>query len=92
MAKVSVKIPTPMRPLTGGADRVEAEGSTIRDLIDDLETRHPGMKPRLLDDAGKLRRFINLYANQDDIRFLDNLETALGDGDEISVIPAIAGG
>lgn len=92
MAKVIVKIPASMRSLTAGEARVEADGGTIRDVIADLDARHPGLQERLCEDDGKLRRFINLYANQDDIRFLDGLDTAMSDGDELSVIPAIAGG
>lgn len=92
MATVTIKIPTNMRPLTGGADRVPATGQTVDEVITDLDTRHPGLRARLYDEAGGLRRFINIYANEDDIRFLDNLDTALSDGDDLSIIPAIAGG
>ena len=92
MATVSVKIPTPLRKLTGGADRVEAVGETVGAVIENLESQHPGMKSKLVDDKERLRRFINVYANSDDVRFLDGLGTALKDGDELSIIPAIAGG
>jgi molybdopterin synthase sulfur carrier subunit len=88
---VTVRIPTPLRTLTGGADEVAADGGTVGEVIDNLEARHPGMKERLCDDKG-VRRFVNLYANDEDIRFLDNLETALEDGDTLSIVPAIAGG
>lgn len=86
-----VKIPAALRTLTGGADEVKAAGSTVAAVIDDLETRHPGLKDRLLDAKG-LRRFINIYVGEDDVRFTGGLATALKAGDEISIIPAIAGG
>ena len=88
---VTVRIPTPLRTLTGGADEVAADGATVAEVIESLEASHPGMKDRLCDDKG-VRRFVNLYANDEDIRFLDNLETALKDGDTLSIVPAIAGG
>lgn len=88
---VTVRIPTPLRTLTGGADEVPADGGTVGEVIENLEANHPGMKDRLCDDKG-VRRFVNLYANDEDIRFLDNLETALKDGDTLSIVPAIAGG
>jgi molybdopterin synthase sulfur carrier subunit len=88
---VTVRIPTPLRTLTGGADEVPAEGGTVAEVIENLEANHPGMKERLCDDKG-VRRFVNLYANDEDIRFLDNLETTLKDGDTLSIVPAIAGG
>ena len=88
---VTVRIPTPLRTLTGGADEVPADGGTVAEVIDNLEANHPGMKDRLCDDKG-VRRFVNLYANDEDIRFLDNLETTLKDGDTLSIVPAIAGG
>ena len=89
---IQVRIPTPLRKLTGGAESVTGSGATIAALVQDLETRHPGLKERICDDNGKVRRFVNVYVNGDDIRFLDNLETPLKDGDEISIVPAIAGG
>ena len=88
---VTVRIPTPLRTLTGGADEVPADGGTVAEVIENLDANHPGMKDRLCDDKG-VRRFVNLYANDEDIRFLDNLETALKDGDTLSIVPAIAGG
>jgi len=88
---ITVRIPTPLRTLTGGAESVVASGPTVRDLIDDLEAKHPGMKDRLMDDKG-VRRFVNLYLGDEDIRFLDGLETEVRDGEELSIVPAIAGG
>jgi len=89
---VKVRIPTPLRKLTGGADEVAAEGATIGELIDNLEAAHAGLKPRLCDEAGEIRRFVNIYVNDEDVRFLDGRNTALKDGDEVSIVPAIAGG
>lgn len=89
---VNVRIPTPLRTLTGGAETVSADGKTIQALIDNLEALHPGLKDRLVDEKGNVRRFVNLYVGEEDIRFLDGLQTELKDGDEISVVPAIAGG
>jgi molybdopterin synthase sulfur carrier subunit len=88
---VTVRIPTPLRTITGGADEVSAEGRTVGEVIDDLERKHPGIKERLCDDKG-VRRFVNVYANDEDIRFLENLATELRDGDSVSIVPAIAGG
>lgn len=89
---VQVRIPTPLRKFTGGAEAVSANGVTIAAIVQDLESRHPGLKERICDDAGKVRRFVNVYVNGDDIRFINNLDTPLKDGDEISIVPAIAGG
>jgi molybdopterin synthase sulfur carrier subunit len=89
---VKVRIPTPLRKITNGSDEVSAEGSTITTVIDDLEKSYPGLKERICDEEGKLRRFVNLYVNDEDIRFMSNMETELKDGDEISIVPAIAGG
>ncbi len=88
---VTVRIPTPLRSLTGGQDEVSVKGATVAEVIESLEASHPGIKERLCDDKG-VRRFVNIYANDEDIRFLDNLETSLGEGDTVSIVPAIAGG
>jgi len=89
---VRVRIPLPLRPLTGDRTEVEAEGPTVRHLLDDLERRYPGIRARLYDEGGKLRRFVNLYVNDEDVRYLQGEQTPLSDGDELSIIPAIAGG
>ncbi len=88
---VTVRIPTPLRTLTGGEEAVKISGGTVRAVIDELERAHPGMKDRLLDDKG-VRRFVNIYVGEEDIRFLDGLDTELTAGQEISIVPAIAGG
>ena len=88
---ITVRIPTPLRTLTGGNEQVDVEGATVRDVIEALEKKCPGIKDRLLDDKG-VRRFVNIYVGDEDIRFLDGLETKLKAGDEISIVPAIAGG
>ncbi len=92
MSNVTVHIPTPLRQFTGGQDSVQISAPNVSALIENLEQNHPGLKERLCDNKGKLRRFVNIYANDEDIRYLDNLETALNDGDEVSIVPAIAGG
>ena len=89
---VNVRIPTPLRKLTGGSDEVSIEAANIGELIDNLEAAHAGLKERLCDDAGEIRRFVNVYVNDEDVRFLDGRGTALKDGDEVSIVPAIAGG
>jgi molybdopterin synthase sulfur carrier subunit len=89
---VIVRIPTPLLSLTNGQREVEAEGRNILELIEDLERRYPGLKERLCDEQGNLRRFINFFVNDEDIRFLDNEKTSLKDGDVVSIVPAIAGG
>lgn len=86
-----VRIPAALRTLTGGADEVKASGATVGDIIADLDKRHPGMKDRLLDEKG-VRRFINIYVGEEDVRFTGGLGTELKAGDQISIIPAIAGG
>lgn len=89
---VRVRVPTPLRRFTAGEGEVSAVGGSVREVIDDLERRHPGMRERLLDERGELRRFVNIYLNGDDIRFLDQLGSKVKDGDDISIVPAIAGG
>ncbi len=86
-----VRIPAPLRPLTGGADEVKASGGTVGEVIEDLEKRHPGLRERLLDEKG-VRRFINIYVGEEDVRFLKGLATEVKAGDQISIVPAIAGG
>ena len=88
---VTVRIPTPLRTLTGGLDEVKAQGATVRDVIEDLEKNYPGMRDRLCDEKG-VRRFVNIYVGDEDIRFLDGLATALTGSEEVSIVPAIAGG
>ena len=87
-----VRIPTPLRKLTNNEELVEIDAATIGDAIKELQSRFPGIGERLVDEKGEVRRFVNVYVNEEDIRFLKNRETALKDGDEISIIPAIAGG
>lgn len=89
---VKVRIPTPLRPLTKGQGEVQAKGANITEMIEGLNTIHPGLKDRLCDENGELRRFVNIYVNEEDIRFLNGKDTALKDGDEVSIVPAIAGG
>jgi molybdopterin synthase sulfur carrier subunit len=89
---VTVRIPTPLRKFTGGAESVAADGETIAAVVQDLDRRHTGLKDRICDENGKVRRFVNVYVNGDDIRFLSSLDTPVKDGDEISIVPAIAGG
>jgi molybdopterin synthase sulfur carrier subunit len=89
---IRVRIPPPLRPLTGGAEEVDVAGANVGDVLADLEANYPGIKARLFGDDGKVRRFINVYVNDEDIRFLENLDSAVNDGDELSIVPAIAGG
>jgi len=89
---VLVRIPTPLRSLTKGNAEIQAKGDTIDSLVSDLDRQYPGLRDRLLDESGELRRFINIYVNQEDIRFLQAKKTGLKDGDEVSIVPAIAGG
>ena len=86
-----VRIPAPLRTLTGGKDEVAASGSTVGEVIDDIDRKHPGIKERLLDAKG-VRRFVNIYVGEEDVRFLKGLATELKSGDQISIVPAIAGG
>lgn len=89
---VRVRVPTPLRKFTQGSDEVDVNGDTVLAMLEDLEQKHPGIKERIMDESGKVRRFVNVYVNGDDIRFLQNVDTALKDGDNISIVPAIAGG
>ncbi|MGE5288487.1 MAG: MoaD/ThiS family protein [Micromonosporaceae bacterium] len=88
---IEVRIPTILRNYTGGAKAVEGKGSTIGELLADLDSRHPGLSERIADESG-LRRFVNVYLNDEDVRFLGGLETPLKDGDTVTVLPAVAGG
>ena len=92
MASVKVRIPTPLRKITNDLEEVEANGANISEIIVDLEANYPGLKERICEEDGTLRRFVNIYLNDEDIRFADNMDTSLKDGDELSIIPAIAGG
>jgi molybdopterin synthase sulfur carrier subunit len=89
---VTVRIPTPLRSLTKGNAEVQATADTVTGLVDDLERQFPGLRERLVDEGGELRRFINIYVNEEDIRFLQGKKTALKAGDSVSIVPAIAGG
>jgi molybdopterin synthase sulfur carrier subunit len=89
---VTIRIPTPLRRVTNGSGEVQARGGDVAALIDDLERQFPGMRERLMEDTGELRRFINVYVNQEDVRFLSGTATPVRDGDEVSIVPAIAGG
>ncbi len=89
---IKVRIPTPLQKLTANAAEVEIEGKTVQELIENLEKKFPGIKERITDEQGKPRRFVNIYVNEEDIRFLHLDKTPLKDGDEVSIIPAIAGG
>jgi len=89
---VLVRIPTPLRGLTKGAAEVQGSGDTVGDIIQDLERQFPGLRDRLVDEGGDLRRFINIYVNEEDIRFLEGARTSLKAGDSLSIVPAIAGG
>ncbi|EFQ82651.1 ThiS family protein [Aeromicrobium marinum DSM 15272] len=88
---IEVRIPTILRPYTGGERAVESTGATVAELIDTLESQHAGLKERLVED-GAVRRFVNIYVNDEDIRFTGHLETAVGDGDTVVILPAVAGG
>ncbi len=89
---VNVRIPTPLRRMTGGADKVNVEGSNISEVIASLDAEYPGISQRLCDEQGAIRSFVNLYVNGEDVRFLSGLDTDTKDGDEISIVPAVAGG
>ncbi len=87
-----IRIPTPLRKLTGDREVVQAEGATVGELLASLEQAYPGLKARICDEGGNVRRFVNVYLNDEDIRFLEEQATAVNDGDELSIVPAIAGG
>jgi molybdopterin synthase sulfur carrier subunit len=89
---VSVRVPTILRPYTQGVSEVSVEGSTLSEVLDSLDSSYPGIKSRVLDDSGELRRFVNVYVDNDDVRFAEGLQTKIKDGGQISIIPAVAGG
>jgi molybdopterin synthase sulfur carrier subunit len=89
---ITVRIPQPLRRFTNNLDLVEASGRTLRELLHSLETQFPGITERLFDESGQLRRFVNIYVDGEDIRFLDGLTTEVADGAEVSIVPAVAGG
>ncbi len=89
---VKVRIPTPLRSTTDGASEVQVQPASVGTVLDELEGRFPGIKGRLRDESGQVRRFVNLFVNGEDVRFLDGLNTPLNAGDELSIIPAVAGG
>ena len=89
---VTVRIPTTLRTLTGGASEVEIEGAKVSEVLANLEAAHPGFATRILDDEGALRRFVNVFVADEDIRFLDGMDTAVVEGSTVSIIPAVAGG
>jgi len=89
---VSVRVPTILRPLTGGESEVSVDGATLAEVIESLEANYAGFRTRVLDDDGKLRRFVNVYVNDDDVRFAEGLATPTPDGTSVSIIPAVAGG
>lgn len=88
----TVRIPTPLRRTTNGQDKVDAEGATLGEIIDSMESQFPGIKARICDDDGNLRNFVNVFVNGEDVRFIDGVDSATADGDEISIVPAVAGG
>ncbi len=92
MISVTVRIPAPLRAMTGGESEVAVAGASVAQALGELETRFPAIRTRLRDDEGALRRFVNLYVNGEDVRFLQGLDTTLSTGDEVSIIPAVAGG
>jgi len=89
---ISVRVPTILRTYTGGESEVTAGGSTLKEVLDSLDETYPGIKGRIVDEQGALRRFVNVYVGNDDVRFLDGLDTRRGEGSQVSVIPAVAGG
>jgi molybdopterin synthase sulfur carrier subunit len=92
MMSVTVRVPTTLRTLTAGESTVDVEGATVTAVLDNLEAAHPGFKSRLLDDDGSLRKFVNLFVADDDVRFMDGLDTPVPEGETLSIVPAVAGG
>jgi sulfur-carrier protein len=89
---VTVRIPTTLRPISGGVSQVQVEGATLSSVLANLDAAHPGFRDRLLDDAGALRKFVNVFVAEEDVRFLQGLDTPVPDGETVSIIPAVAGG
>ncbi len=89
---VIIRVPTTLRTLTAGQSEVAVDGSTVADALENLEAAHPGFRERILDDNGELRRFVNVFVSDDDIRFIDGLATPIPDGETVSIVPAVAGG
>ena len=89
---ITVRVPTIFRAEVGGSPTVEGSGATVRSLLDDLDHRYPGIRGRIVDSDGGLHRFVNLYVNDEDVRYLSSLDTAVADGDTVSILPAVAGG
>jgi molybdopterin synthase sulfur carrier subunit len=89
---IMVRIPTPLRRVTNGQDKVQVNGDSVGAIIGDLDSQFPGLKERLCDEQGELRNFVNIYVNGEDVRFLDGINSATSEGDEISIVPAVAGG
>lgn len=89
---VIIRVPTTLRTLTEGRSEVAVDGPTVADALENLEAAHPGFKERILDDAGELRRFVNVFVSDDDIRFIDGLATPIPEGETVSIVPAVAGG
>ena len=89
---IMVRIPTPLRRVTNGQDKVQVNGDSVGAIIGDLDSQFPGLKKRLCDEQGELRNFVNIYVNGEDVRFLDGINSATAEGDEISIVPAVAGG
>ena len=89
---VTVRVPTTLRPLTGGESEVSVDGSTVGEVLGNLDAAHPGFQDKIFDDEGNLRRFVNVFVADDDVRFMDGLDTPVPDGETLSIIPAVAGG
>ena len=89
---VIVRIPTPLQNVTGGEKEVNVDPGQVKDIIENLEVKYPGIKERLMDDSGELRRFVNIYIDEEDVRFLEGMDTSVSEGSEVSIIPAVAGG